>query len=51
MNVHFVMKVKEGHVDYSGSLFDKDDVTFPRFSIKVSPMRDASKASFEMTVT
>jgi len=43
-----VTQVKQGHVEYVGSLFGKDDVIF---SINVSAMWDASKASFQNTVT
>jgi len=37
-NMEQVTQAKQGHLECLGSLFDKDDVTFQSFSIKVSAM-------------
>ena len=46
-----VTQVKQDQVQRLGYLFDKDDITFRRFSLKASAIWDASKASFKTTVT
>ena len=49
VDMEHVTHVKQGHVECLWSLFGKE--VFRRFSIRVVVMRDASKASFKITVT
>jgi len=52
--MEYVKQIKQGHLKCLESLFAKDDVTFrgfPKISIKVSAMWNATKTSFKTTVT